>query len=218
MKKAKKEADLGKYHKLYQWKIQELEGNKMLAQAHLDDPFSKLFLEHADFMIERAKQSLKELDEIPYQQWTEQFRSEGGFCQQDFKMSHFININGDPFMKELPSVTIDLPTRDLRILLNKVMMKLGVWDLQLALSMLQSYDKTHSLTENQYKVLWMELRFPYTYCFLVHQYYLHQNPTWNSEKYTKELQLIIDMELSKNQFLHEFNHHVSQIKEIGENV
>ena len=69
--KSKKRSRLGNYHKLFQWKIQELQGNKMLAQANLDDTFSQLFLEHVDLMIERAKQSLKELDDAPYQQWTE---------------------------------------------------------------------------------------------------------------------------------------------------
>lgn len=214
-KKSKKRSRLGKYHKLFQWNIQELEGNKMLAQANVDDPFSKVFLEHVDFMIDRAKQSRKALDEAPFQQWTEYFKSQGGFCQQEFKLSHFINIDGDPFMTELPSVTIDLPTRDLRIFLNKVMMKLGVWDTQLALSMLQSYEGVHSLTEDNYKVLWNDLRFPYHFCSLVHKYYLNQKPSWNSEKYTNELKLIIDMELSKNQFLHEFSQNVSQIKEGG---
>lgn len=213
--KSKKRSRLGNYHKLFKWKIQELEGNKMLAKANTDDVFSQLFLEHVDFMIERAKQSLMELDEKPFKQWTEQFRSEGGFCQQEFKLSHYVQIDNEPFMTELPSITIDLPTRDLRIFLNKVMLKLGVWDPQLALSMLQAYEGVHSLTNENYKVLWTDLRFPYSFCSLVHKYYLNQKPSWNSEKYTNELKLIIDMELSKNEFLHEFNHNVSQIKAIG---
>ena len=213
--KSKKRSRLGNYHKLFRWKIQELEGNKMLAKANVDDVFSKLFLEHVDIMIERAKQSLKELDETPFKQWTEQFRSEGGFCQQEFKLSHYIQMDNEPLMMELPSITIDLPTRDLRIFLNKVMMKLGVWDSNLALSMLQAYEGVHSLTEDNYKVLWNDIRFPYSFCSLVHKYYLNQKPSWNSEKYTNELKLIIDMELSKNHFLHEFNHYVSQIKQTG---
>lgn len=215
---SKKRSRLGNYHKLFQWKIQELKGNKMLAKANLDDTFSTLFLEYVDLMIDRAKQSLKELDEAPFQQWTEHFRLQGGFCQQEFKLSHFINIDGKPFMTELPSVTIDLPTRDLRIFLNKVMLKLGVWDSQLAIKMLQAYEGSHSLTEENYKVLWNDLRFPYHFCSLVHKYYLNQKPSWNSEKFVNELKLIIDMEISKNQFLQEFKHNVSQIKENGEKI
>lgn len=215
--KSKKRSRLGKYHKLFQWKIQELEGYKMLSQAHLDDPFSKLFHEHVDIMIQRANQSLKELDEKPYQLWVEHFRLEGGFCQQDFKLSAFTNIDGKPLMKELPSITIDLPTRDLRILLNKVMLKIGVWDSQLATKMLQSYEMANPLTEEQYKVLWTDLRFPYLFCFLAHEYYLNQNPSRKSEKYLMELKIIIDMELSKKEFLHEFTHYVSQIKKLGGN-
>lgn len=216
-KKSKKRNRLGKYHKLYQWNIQELAGNKMLAEANREDPFSKLFLEHVDGMIERAKQSLAALDEKPYQQWTEQFRSEGGFCQQNFKLSHFIDCDGKPFMTDLPSITIDLPTRDLRIFLNKVMLKLGVWDTQLALRMLQSYEQAHSLTEDHYNVLWTDLRFPYHFCALVHQYYLQQNPSWTSEQYMQELQLIIGMELSKTAFLQEHSDYVAHIKTIGGN-
>lgn len=213
--KSKKRSRLGNYHKLFKWKIQELEGNKMLAKANPDDPFSILFLEHVDFMIERGKQALKELDETPFIEWTEQFRSEGGFCQQEFKLSHFILKDHGPFMTELPSITIDLPARDLRIFLNKVMKKIGVWDSQLALSMLKAYEDFNSLTEDNYRVLWTDLKFPYSFCSLIHKYYLNQKPAWNSEKYTNELKLIINMELSKNDFLYEYNHNISQIKETG---
>ena len=163
-KESKKRERLGKWHKLYKWKLQELEGNRLLAQTTSNDPFSTLFLQHVDEILESGKQSLQELDDGPYQHWMEQVKSDGGFCQQDFAFSRLIEVEKHPFLRELHSITIDLPSRDLRILLNKVMRKLGVWDTNLAVEMLKSYDLTNQLTEEQYKVLWADIRFPYSIC------------------------------------------------------
>ncbi|MCA1031208.1 CotS family spore coat protein [Bacillus timonensis] len=212
LKGSKKRSRLGKWAKLYRWKLQELEGNKHIAESYTDDEFSRLFLEHVDSILERGKKALKSLEEEPYQTWSKQVIEERSFCQQDFTMARFTEVDGTAFMKELHSITYDLPARDLRILLNKVMKKMSVWDHDLAIHMLSSYDSINPLTEDQYKVLWADLAFPHLFCSIVHKYYLGQKRSWSDEKYIWAIQNIIAVETSKEEFLKQFSSIYSEIK------
>ncbi|OEH93047.1 CotS family spore coat protein [Bacillus solimangrovi] len=210
---SKKRGRIGKWQKLYRWKLQELEGNKSIAQGLPLDPFSLMFLSHVDKMLERGRQSLMELDEAAYQNWSKEWIEAKGFCQQDFTMARLIDTEDDLFMRELHSITIDLPSRDIRMLMNKVMKKLSIWDTDLAIQMLQAYDSINPLTEDQYKVLWTDLKFPHLFCSIIHKYYLGQKVSWSDEKYIWALQNIIAVENSKAEFTDQFHSLVPLIKE-----
>jgi spore coat-associated protein S len=215
MKESKKRARLNKWQKLYRWKLQELEGHKKIAESLTNDPFSILFLEHADKMLQRGRSALQDLDESYYKQCTIETLNEGGFCQQDFTLARLIEVDGSAFMKELHSITQDLPSRDLRVLLNKVMKKMSVWDHDLALHMLSSYDAVHPLSKNHYRVLWTDLAFPHLFCSIIHKYYLGQKRSWSDEKYMWALQNIIAVENSKDEFLNNFSSFYQEIKHLS---
>ncbi|WP_243385673.1 CotS family spore coat protein [Bacillus kexueae] len=210
---SKKRGRIGKWHKLFRWKLQELEGNKTIAEGLPDDPFSVLFLQHVDHMLERGRKALQELDELPYQNWTKAWIEEKGFCQQDFTMARFTHAEEGLMMKELHSITNDLPSRDIRILLNKVMKKMSIWDTDLAFTMLKAYDSVHPLTQEQYEVIWTELRFPHLFCSIIHKYYLGQKESWSDEKYIWALQNIISLENSKSEFLTKTDEMFARLKE-----
>ncbi|RYM05627.1 CotS family spore coat protein [Sporolactobacillus sp. THM7-7] len=212
---SKRRTRIGKWHKLYRWKIQEMENNKQLAQEHPTDTFSLLFLEHVDHMLQRGYESLKECDESYFDQWTKETIESKMFCQQDFTMARMIIKDDQAFMKDLHSITMDLPSRDLRILLNKMMKKLAVWDNDYACDMLAAYDKVHSLSKDHYRVLWTDLKFPHLFCAISHKYYLGQKRSWGDEKYLMNFKNIIAVEHSKEDFLNRCDEMVKRIKEGG---
>ncbi|MYL63548.1 CotS family spore coat protein [Bacillus hwajinpoensis] len=209
---SKKRSRIDKWHKLYRWKIQELEGYQKLAANYLDDPFSILFLENVDRMLTRARESLAELDQPHFSSWTKEVFENKSFCQQDFTMARMIEKDERAFMKDLHSVNADLPARDLRILLNKVMKKLAVWDDQLATEMLINYDQVHPLTEGQYRVVWSDLKFPHLFSAIAHKYYLSQKRSWSDEKYMMHIRNVVSVENSKEDFLHSFDETFQKIK------
>lgn len=209
---SKKRSRIDKWHKLYRWKIQELEGYQKLAANYLDDPFSILFLENVDRMLTRARESLAELDQPYFDNWTKEVFENKSFCQQDFTMARMIEKDDKAFMKDLHSVNADLPARDLRILLNKVMKKLAVWDDKLATEMIKNYDQVHPLTEGQYRVVWSDLKFPHLFCAIAHKYYLSQKRSWSDEKYMMHIRNIVSVENSKEDFLHSFDETFQKIK------
>ncbi|MRB73534.1 CotS family spore coat protein, partial [Bacillus thuringiensis] len=80
---------------------QELEGNKRIALSFPDDVFSTMFLEYADKMLARGKRALQEIDDPYYDQWTKEVIASNSFCQQDFNLARFAEIDDAVFMKEL---------------------------------------------------------------------------------------------------------------------
>ncbi|WP_010631702.1 CotS family spore coat protein [Sporolactobacillus vineae] len=210
---SKKRTRTGKWQKLYRWKLQELEDHKKVALQDPDDAFSQLFLAHVDRMLERGYEALNELDTPELSEWTLETLRSGMFCQQDFTLARMTVKEEHMFLKDLHSVTIDLPARDLRILLNKVMRKLNVWDTELAIRMLRSYDQVHPLTPAQYRILWTDLKFPHLFCSMVHKYYLGQKQSWGDEKYLMNFRNVIAMEESKQPFLEQSETHILHLKE-----
>lgn len=208
---SKTRSRLGKWHKLFRWKLQELEGNKTIAQSYPDDVFSLLFLEHVDEMISRAQSALTALEEPIYTDISREVSSLKGFCQQDFTLARFTEVEDALFMKELHSVTYDLPTRDIRIILNKMMKKFSVWDENLVYDLLRAYQRANPLTEEYYRILSIDLKFPHLFCAIAHKYFLAQKRSWSDEKYIWALQNIIALEESKGNFL---KHYPSIFKEI----
>lgn len=210
---SKKRTRTGKWQKLYRWKLQELEDHKKIALEDPNDIFSQLFLEHVDLMLARGYAALGELDSSLLSQWTLETIRSGMFCQQDFTLARMTIKEEHMFLKDLHSVTIDLPVRDIRILLNKVMRKLNVWDTELAIRMLKAYDQVHPLTEAQYGILWTDLKFPHLFCSMVHKYYLGQKESWGDEKYLMNFRNVIAMEESKQSFLEQSESQIRRLKE-----
>lgn len=209
---SKRRTRTGKWKKLYRWKIQELEDNKKIAQEDPEDEFSRLFLENVDRMLKRGYEALEELDRPSFTQWSEETIRSGMFCQQDDTMARMIVKDEQAVMKDLHSITIDLPARDLRIILNKLMKKLAVWDTDVVSELLSAYDRVHPLTEDQYRVLWTDLKFPHLFCAISHKYYLGQKKSWGDEKFLMNFRNIIAVENSKEAFLSQFDQIYQNIK------
>ncbi len=213
---SKKRRRAGKWEKLYRWKLQELEGFKKLALNHQTDPFSILFLQHVDQMLELGSQCLKEIKQPEFENWTTQVLESKTFCQQDFTLARMILKDDEVFMSELHSVNHDLPSRDLRIFLSKVMKKQHVWDSNLCCEMLRAYDRKHPLTKENYKVLWTDLKFPHLFSSIIHKYYLSQKKAWSDEKYLAALKNTISIETTKMDFINNFDEMIERIKQGGE--
>ncbi|MBB5325533.1 spore coat-associated protein S [Anoxybacillus tepidamans] len=200
-KAGKKRNRLGKWHKSYLWNLQQLQGYKKVATHFTDDPFSLLFLEKVDQMLEMGNEALRLLETSAYAEWTSGSEKWNGFIHKDISLSSFAEVDGEIWIKTPPPIAIDLPPRDIRNLLNKVMKKMAVWDDHLAVQLLRSYDSTYPLTKQQYLILQADLLFPHLFTSVIQKYYLEQKKTWSDEKYMWELQTSIVVEETKVKML-----------------
>ena len=156
--------------------------------------------------------ALQEINDPYFDQWTKEVIASNSFCQQDFTLARFAEIDDAMFMKELHSITSDLPVRDLRIFLNKVMKKMSVWDTNLAIHMLSAYDSENSLSEKQFRVLWTDLSFPHLFCAIAHKYYLGQKHSWSDEQLFGHYKISLHLKDSKEEFLQNFSDIYHEIK------
>jgi spore coat-associated protein S len=214
-KQSKKRNRLGTWYKRYIWKMQELQGYKKVASRFLDDPFSQLFLEQVDKMLKMARQSILKLETSTYEEWTKGEQKWRGFVHKNIALSSFTEINGKIVMKTTPAIALDLPTKDLQVLLSKIMKKMAVWDDEFAFRLLRVYDSIHPLTEQQYRILQADLLFPHLFSSVARKYFLKQKEIWSDEKYMRELQTAVSVENTKIEMLKNFPEMVRKIKDNG---
>jgi hypothetical protein len=94
------------------------------------------------------------------------------------------------------SLTIDLPARDIRKLLNKVMKKNGKWEPALLETVLRAYQQANPLTADEWAVLKLDLTFPHLFAGIMDKYYRQREKDWTESKYVSRLKEMIAVERS----------------------
>ncbi len=152
---------------------------------------SKTIIKEFPYFYERAKKAIEGLKGTEYNEWVNQVRETGGLCHQDFAAGNLImNTSGSIYIIDTDSITMDIPARDIRKLLNKIMKKAGKWDLDLTKRILRSYQSTNPLTPSQWRVVRLDLMFPHLFIGAVNKYIYKRDKDWSAEKY---LQRIVEM-------------------------
>ncbi len=113
--------------------------------------------------VDVAEEALALLENSCYRTWVEEVRDTGSLCHQDYGEGNAVSGNGGVWVLDLDDITLDLPVRDLRKIINKVMGRQGIWDHALFRCMMQAYEREHPLTEPQRRVLLIDLLFPHAF-------------------------------------------------------
>ena len=187
---------LGIWEKHYSQLVTDLIKFKVRSLQNNQRPFEEFYLAHCDYFIEEGKTCLASLKENAYINWVAKVEQETNLCHQDFAAGNLGLVDGKLFIYDLDSLTIDLPARDLRKIINKVMKK-GQWDTKLALRMLSSYHQTNPLTSSEYSVLFIDLRFPHLFFGAVSKYFDNREGEWTLQKHLSRLKAITKTEKDK---------------------
>ena len=159
--------------------------------------FGKVILQEFPYFYERMEKAITGTDQPSYYQWVDEVRQAGGLCHQDFTAGNLIlNKANDIFVLDTDSITIDIPLRDIRKLLNKIMKRRGEWDLILVKDILKWYQMKNPLKDRQWKVLNPTLTYPHLFVGIMSKYYERREKTWTEEKYLKRLKEMIKIEKS----------------------
>jgi CotS family spore coat protein len=194
---------LGRWPAFYQQKRDELRLFKEQARHAPADAFSRLFLPQVDDFLDQCEQAISRVADPRYQAWVAQVESVKNLCHQDYTAGNVLLLpSGALCIFDLDAVAYDLPARDLRKILNKVMKKRGLWDGRLFQAMMAAYTAESPLTTDQLWVTWMDLQFPHLFCELASKYYNDRcDPDWTAQKKVKKLQAIMQTERSKASIL-----------------
>ena len=143
------------------------------------------------YFYSRAQMAINGLREQNYTDWVKKAGKSGCLCHQDFAAGNLIVTRTNSlYVLDTDSITVDIPARDIRKLLNKVMKKLGKWDRNLTRTMLARYQEDNPLTASEWQVVKLDLMFPHLFIGAVNKYYYRRDKEWSEDKY---LQRIVEM-------------------------
>ncbi|TGA98095.1 CotS family spore coat protein [Sporolactobacillus shoreae] len=152
---------LGKWPKHYTKRCQQMESWKLIAESMPDDPFSQLYLTEIDHHIEFGRDVLKKLNASYYPEWVSECKTKPSLCHQDYGTGNTLLSEDQIWIIDLDTTTFDLPIRDLRKVIIPLMGDQGEWDQELFDTMLSAYETVSPLTDDQKKVMFTDMLFPY---------------------------------------------------------
>jgi len=191
---------LGTWPQNYAKQLQELTDFKTIANGK--KPFDMLFLANVDLFLKQGWAALANLKASAYDRWTKQTALEKGFCHQDYAAGNLgLTAAKELYVFDLDSVTYDIPARDLRKIINKVMKKRKRWSADLAARMLSWYHSVNPLVPEEYQVLMIDLQFPHLFHGIVSKYFQGRDREWSQQKFLQRLKETINTEQSKEALL-----------------
>lgn len=163
--------------------------DELLKSKH--DPVNSVIIKEFPYFYERALKAIEGLKRSEYDCWVSERREKGCLCHQDFAAGNLILTSSDNiYVLDTDSLTVDIPARDIRKLLNKIMKKAGKWDMELTKKILGIYHAKNPLTRAQWKVVMLDLMFPHLFLGAVNKFYYRRDKEWSDDKY---LQRIVEM-------------------------
>jgi len=168
--------------------------------------FGEIISEVFPSFLQRMETAVTGLGGPAYAAWVNKIADGGGLCHQDFAAGNILmNSAGRVYILDTDSLTIDLPARDIRKLLNKVMKKNGKWEPALVENILSVYQKANPLTIDEWAVLKLDLIFPHLFAGIMDKYYRQREKDWTENKYVSRLKEMIAVERSLEEVLKKYD-------------
>lgn len=175
-------------------------------KAKQQNQVAKIIIKEFPYFYESAQKAISGLKGNGYGDWVKKAMKSGCLCHQDFAAGNLLITDAKSlYVLDTDSITIDLPARDIRKLLNKVMKKNGKWDTKLAGRMLEKYQQINPLTASEWQVVRLDLMFPHLFAGAVNKYYYRRDKEWTEEKYQQRIVEMSVFEKTIQQLLDDFD-------------
>ncbi|CDI48325.1 CotS family spore coat protein [Clostridium tetani] len=194
--------NLGKIIKNFKRKEREMELFKELALIYNNkSKFNNIFIENADYLIDRIKKSIKILENSCYYKLCS-MEEKRVFCHHDLAY-HNIIINKDKgYFVDFDYAIVDLRVHDLCNFITK-WVKSSAYDIEKCSKILEVYNKMNPLNGKEIEVLYGMLTFPQEIFSIVKGYYTEYK-NWSEESSIDKLKKKIDLEEFKEDLLKDF--------------
>ncbi|OPY56529.1 MAG: Spore coat protein I [Pelotomaculum sp. PtaU1.Bin035] len=194
---------LGTWTGSYQKKKNQLQVYAEHANERRDkDEFSEIFLHNLELSVEKIEKAANMLEKSQYKEWVDLARSRGCLCHQDFTPKNIrMQRDGRINVFDIDSITIDIPARDLRKIVNKFIKKEGAGKVKTLKLMASVYHDNYPLMKGQWEVVAADLLFPHLVYGIIDKYYSNRAPDWSHSKYVEKLKQSIRAENNKEEVI-----------------
>lgn len=151
------------------------------------DQIGKFILNEFPYFYERAYKAINALKGNEYRDWVSKAEKTGCLCHQDFAAGNLIMSSEGIYVLDTDSITIDIPARDIRKILHKIMKKSGKWDFELTKSIIGYYQSENPLTKSEWEVVKMDILFPHLFIGAMNKYYYQRDKEWSPQKYLQRI-------------------------------
>lgn len=155
--------------------LQLLEASNMA--FNIKDKFSKLYLEHFEYNIEKAKESVYLLSQIDFSKPLGDEVSMGAICHLDYVNKNLIFTPDNKIcVIDFDKSAIDYPVHDISSFLKRILKRKNTsWDFEIFKSSMESYESIRKLSYKEYIVILSFLMFPQKYWKISRDYYKNRH-------------------------------------------
>lgn len=165
--------------------------------------FDSIYLKTIKEELERAEKSIKNLIESRYIENMNEEIANRGFCHHDFANHNLlIDLNNKINVIDFDYCILDSHLHDLSSLLLRTM-KYGKWELNSALSIINSYSTINKVKKDEIPIMASFMEFPQDYWQIGIQYYWEKQP-WKEDFFLNRLKRTIEDRHKKQEFIDEF--------------
>lgn len=180
-----------------------LDFRKRIYQKAYKSQFDEIYLHAINEEIERGKRAIDEIKKNKYIELMNREVIKRGFCHHDYAHHNLlIDKRGEINIIDFDYCILDTHIHDLASLLIRTM-KDGFWNIELAKVVLDSYSNSHSLSEDELRLMRGFIRFPQGFWQIGLQYYWEQQP-WGEEFLINKLNKYLDDRNNREKFLENF--------------
>lgn len=190
--------------KVFETRCEEiLDFKKRIYQKAYSSQFDEIYLNEIDCELDTAKKAIDELKSNKYIEIMDKEVIKRGFCHHDYAY-HNVLINKDREINiiDFDYCILDTHIHDVASLLIRSM-KDGNWSRDKAYFILNSYANTHSLFDEEVKLMKGFIRFPQGFWQVGLQYYWEQQP-WGEEFLVSKLNKYLKDRENRAKFLKTF--------------
>lgn len=171
-----------------------------------NNTIGKVIINEFPYFYDRALTAIEGLKGSEYSDWVKKSEKAGGLCHQDFAAGNLLLTSTECiYVLDTDSITVDIPARDIRKLLNKVMKKQGKWDIALTKRVFSQYQVTNPLIHSEWMVVKLDLMFPHLFLGAVNKYYYKRDKEWSDDKYLQRICEMSKFEKTIRPILDSFN-------------
>ena len=178
---ARESMKFGRWPEQYTSMRNRFETWKDIALKNSADGSHKTYLKCVDSMIEVANLALELIAQSKYKSLAEPNSDLKVLCHQDYGKGNVISTPKGPIVLDLDSVTYDFSARDLRKIIGKLAVDKDTLNISKMNNILNWYSTENRLTEDEKKILYIDLLFPHWFHGLIKDQYIKNKPVSGSE-------------------------------------
>lgn len=158
------------------------------------------------YFYERALDAIDRLSSGDYTDWVEKGGRQGVLCHQDFAAGNLLlHPSGKLYVLDTDGITVDIPARDIRKILCKIMKKRGKWEFELTKRILKIYQSVNPLEPSEWRVVMTDIMFPHLFLGAMNKYCFRRDKEWTEEKYYKRIKEMCAFEKTIEPILKNFD-------------